>query len=142
VRTALFQCQTARQSDTFCTINAPAGSPTSVSFSANQGAQYALEEQFTLGGTAQPAPAAGSTLFVLNLADTAYFTIDPQTPGASYTTGSGINCASSVFPPVPEASTGAMLAAGLGILVWAARRVRVGFTRSGPGEHFKEPPKD
>jgi hypothetical protein len=124
----LFQCGTANPSDTYCSSHALAGTPSSVTFSAKQGEQYALLEQFTLSGSAQQAGTAGSSNFKINLADTAYFNIDPQTPGASYTTGSGINYASSVFPPVPEPSSSILFGAGafLMLVVMARRRLQVG----------------
>jgi hypothetical protein len=101
----------------------PAGVPLQVQF----GDQLEINNQLdfeAISGASFPTPSGS---FTLNLADSSYFTIDPQTPGASYITGSGIDYRSSVFPPsttvqIPEPTTLALLGLAFAGMGWARRR--------------------
>lgn len=62
-----------------------------------------------------------------NAADTGFFTLVPITPGASFTTASGLTYAASPdVGEVPEPATWAMLILGIGMVGFAARRRRDG----------------
>jgi hypothetical protein len=92
--------------------------------------QLLLIDHLTFEGVAETV-WAGKASFELDLLDSAYFTLDPETPGESIITGSGIDYASSVFPPktgVPEPATLGLMGLGfaaLGIARVTARKRRV-----------------
>lgn len=66
------------------------------------------------------APGGGESTSVLHMENTAFFTLDPLTPGASYVTGSGNDYLTADFlAAVPEPATTALFGtglAGLGLL--------------------------
>jgi len=122
--TSLFQCQVVTAGDNFCNNNPLYGkSGIGVGFNATNG-EYLLFETFTFSGTAVQTGSPGTSTFNANLADTVYFTIDPQGTGVSYSSASGVDYESAALA-VPEPSAWTMIAAGLGLLgLVACRRVR------------------
>ena len=65
----------------------------------------------------EAAPSASATF---DASDTGFFTLTPITPGAGFTTASGLTYAAS--PDVPEPATWMMLILGVAMIGFAARR--------------------
>lgn len=74
----------------------------------------------TFNNLMTPGSASAAAQVVAN--NTMSFRIDPITPGASYSTASGVSYLTNPLPAVPEPSEYLLLLAGLGLVVAVARR--------------------
>jgi hypothetical protein len=104
--------------------------PTIGALTVQPGEQFVVFDELTFEGESSVVANVLKSNFVMNLADSAYFTIDPQTAGAIVETGSGINYSSSVFPPspssgVPEPPTLALLLLSMGVFTLARGTRRI-----------------
>jgi hypothetical protein len=81
---------------------------------------FTLDEQLYLSSEVDANEGVGAT-FVSDLSHTGHFYLDPITPGATYTTASGLSYFTPTALAVPEPTSWALLCSGLlalGTLAW------------------------